>query len=259
MSDIRPYNDAARRSCIQVERGTDTVKFVPLDVENGLAVHECPKREFDDRFKPMADYPADKAVRLFVTYAQSIGATQEVMEYFSRIIKITEREIKMATTKKSAAVERVEKVTAKKTTLAAAVKAEKEQTAKTEGKPAPTTKRSGTKTSLPFEPDKTAPTKANDKAKASLAVKPESVKPKTAPAAKAKPAEKPTTLKKGPSKAVNAEYKSASKMFEALVLEQVLTDDEIFAAVQKKFGLDEKKRSYVGWWKSHLRREGKLQ
>lgn len=205
MSDIRPYNDAARRSCIQVERGIDTVKFVPLDIDNGLVVVTCSKREFDDRFKPMTDYPAAKAVKLYVEYAQSIGATVEVMEYFSKAIKVTEREFKMATTKTSAAADRTTKISAAK---AAADKATKAEQA------------------------------AQPKATKAAA--------KTAPA---KPAAK--------GKAGETEYGSAAQMFQGLIMEGKLTDDEIFAQVQKKFGLDDKKRSYVNWYRNHLKKDGK--
>lgn len=75
------------------------------------------------------------------------------------------------------------------------------------------------------------------------------------PAAKStkKPAAKKST-KKSPAK---AKKPSASQMFQQLIMEQKLTDDEIFAAVQKQFGLDDKKRNYVGWYRAYLKREGK--
>jgi len=52
------------------------------------------------------------------------------------------------------------------------------------------------------------------------------------------------------------EYKSAAAMFQGLILEGKLTDDEIFAAVQEQFGLDDKKRSYVGWYRNKLKKDG---
>lgn len=222
MSDIRPYNDAARRSCIQVERGIDTVKFVPLDIDNGLVVVTCSKREFDDRFKPMTDYPAAKAVKLYVEYAQSIGATVEVMEYFSKAIKVTEREFKMATTKTSAAADRTTKISAAK---AAADKATKAEQAAQPNATKPTAKAPATKTPP---------------------------KPVEKPATKAPAAKAPVKGKAG-----ETEYGSAGQMFQGLIMEGKLTDDEIFAQVQKKFGLDDKKRSYVNWYRNHLKKDGK--
>jgi len=49
---------------------------------------------------------------------------------------------------------------------------------------------------------------------------------------------------------------SASAMFQALLLAGELSDDKIFQKVQKKFGLDDKKRSYVAWYRNHLKKKG---
>ena len=50
---------------------------------------------------------------------------------------------------------------------------------------------------------------------------------------------------------------SAASMFQSLLLEGKHTDDAIFAKVAAKHGLDEKKRSYVGWYRNYLRKSGK--
>jgi len=73
--------------------------------------------------------------------------------------------------------------------------------------------------------------------------------PKKTPAAK-----KPVTRRAKPTS--TGEYKSAAAMFQGLILEGKLTDDEIFAAVQEQFGLDDKKRSYVGWYRNKLKKDG---
>ncbi len=59
---------------------------------------------------------------------------------------------------------------------------------------------------------------------------------------------------KGP----DGEYKSSSGMFKGLLLEGKLSDDEIFKAVQKKFGLDDGKRGYISWNRGWLIRNGLL-
>lgn len=49
---------------------------------------------------------------------------------------------------------------------------------------------------------------------------------------------------------------SASAMFQELIMAGKMTDDEIFAAVQEKFGLPDKKRNYVPWYRNHLKKAG---
>lgn len=68
------------------------------------------------------------------------------------------------------------------------------------------------------------------------------------PVVKAKPAEKPA--KTGEKKM------SAAQMFQDLIMAGKLTDDQIFEKVQAEFGLDEKKRGYVKWYRNHLKKQG---
>lgn len=50
---------------------------------------------------------------------------------------------------------------------------------------------------------------------------------------------------------------SAASMFKELILKGSQTDDQIFAEVQKKFQLDDTKRSYVAWYRNSLKKAGK--
>ena len=68
------------------------------------------------------------------------------------------------------------------------------------------------------------------------------------PVVKAKPAAKPA--KAGEKKM------SAAQMFQDLIMAGKLTDDQIFEKVQAEFGLDEKKRGYVKWYRNHLKKQG---
>lgn len=68
------------------------------------------------------------------------------------------------------------------------------------------------------------------------------------PAVKVKPAAKPA--KAGEKKP------SAAQMFQDLIMAGKLTDDQIFEKVQAEFGLDEKKRGYVKWYRNHLTKQG---
>ncbi len=83
---------------------------------------------------------------------------------------------------------------------------------------------------------KKAETKKAAPAKAAKAVK-------TAPAAKKKE-------DTGERKA------SAASRFKELIMEGKKTDDQIFAVVQKEFGLDESKKSYVKWYRNDLTKKG---
>lgn len=49
---------------------------------------------------------------------------------------------------------------------------------------------------------------------------------------------------------------SAASRFKELIMAGKLTDDKIFEAVQKEFGLDDSKRSYVAWYRNQLRKDG---
>lgn len=50
---------------------------------------------------------------------------------------------------------------------------------------------------------------------------------------------------------------TAAAMFQELIMAGSLTDDKIFAKVKDKFGLDDKKRSYVAWYRNKLIKDGK--
>jgi Golgi nucleoside diphosphatase len=58
-----------------------------------------------------------------------------------------------------------------------------------------------------------------------------------------------------PAKAVEKKP-SAAQMFQDLIMAGKLTDDQIFEKVQAEFGLDEKKRGYVKWYRNHLKKQG---
>ena len=197
-SGIIPCYDRQRRTCIQVERTGTHVKYIPLDVNEGLQVVTATANEFDQRYEPMVNYPAEKACQLFLNYSQTIGATKEALGYLGQIVNVSKQEADMATTKKTAAAE------------------------KAAAKPA-------AKKAAPAKP----------------------VATKAAPAkAAAKPAAKPAAKKDGEKKM------SAAQMFQDLIMQGKLTDDQIFEKVQAQFGLDEKKRGYTKWYRNHLKKQG---
>lgn len=101
--------------------------------------------------------------------------------------------------------------------------------------------------------------KATAKTTAKAAVK-KTVAEKVAPAKKS--TAKGKTVAAKPAKtaapvATGAKKETAAQLFQDLIMEGKLTDAQIFAKVQDKFGLDEKKRGYVKWYRSHLAKQGK--
>jgi hypothetical protein len=79
------------------------------------------------------------------------------------------------------------------------------------------------------------------------------------PPPKAVKPEKPTKEPKAAAPKEPKEKKpSAASRFQELILKpEGRTDDEIFAAVQKEFGLPDEKRSYVSWYRNYLKKQGK--
>lgn len=184
--------DRNRRTCILLERSESCVKYVALDVENGLDVTSADPRDFDRDYKPMVDYPVERAAKLYVEYSRGLGATEQVMRMLAKLTTVSNEDIEMATKKKAARA-------------AAPVKTAKKAAAE--------------------KPAKTA------KGKAGKA-----------------PAEKKERAPRGPT---------AASRFQELIMEGKKTDDQIFAIVQKEFGLDDSKRSYVKWYRNYLTKQGK--
>jgi hypothetical protein len=190
------------RTAIAVYRDADCVQYIPMDA-NGFDVFEAQCKDFDNEYKPLKDYPPERAARLFAGYATSIGATKEALTCLGNLTTISEQEFHMATAKKAA----------------------------------------NTKADAPA---KAAATKLSTPAKAPVGKAPAA--PVKAAVANAKPA--------AVAKEKSAKGPSAASRFQALIMEGKLTDDKIFETVQKEFNLDDSKRSYVAWYRNHLKKKG---
>lgn len=95
-----------------------------------------------------------------------------------------------------------------------------------------------------------------EKPAATKAAKPAAKKAAPVKTAKAeKPAAKAAKPAAKPAKAGEKKM-SAAQMFQDLIMAGKLTDDQIFEKVQAEFGLDEKKRGYVKWYRNHLKKQG---
>lgn len=79
---------------------------------------------------------------------------------------------------------------------------------------------------------------------------------KTVAAKTTKTAAKPTG-RQAAAAAKKEKGVSAAQRFQDLIMAGKLTDDKIFETVQKEFGLDDNKRSYVRWYRNSLIKQGK--
>jgi len=204
--------DHQRRTCLQVERLNGVIKYIPLDITGGLRVQTMSASEFDRRYQPMVNYPAEKAAQLYLGYSQNIGASEEALGYLGQVVNVSKQEFEMATKKQQAAEQPEEKRTTK---------------GRRETNGAEKTAKAGRRTTDPV----VAPVK---------------------PAKAAK-----TTAAKAPAAKAGEKKPSAAQMFQDLIMAGKLTDDQIFEKVQAEFGLDEKKRGYVKWYRNHLKKQGK--
>lgn len=184
--------DHQRRTAIAVAHEDSMVQFIPLSYENGLQLESLNMGDFA-RLYPTAmdDYPVERAAVLYVQYSHQIGASTAALDALGQFVKLSAKDIEMAT---------------------------KTPSAKT-GKPAAAAKK----------------------------------------ATSAKPARTP----KEPTepKEPRAPRENASQMFRDLIVGQAtgenkFSDDQIFARVQKRYGLDDNKRSYVSWYRGDCVRKG---
>lgn len=151
-----------------------------------------PADRFDQVFTQMVNYPAEKAARLYVSYARQIGASKAALEALGQLTTVTKEDTTMATAKKA--------------------------------------------------------TKANNPT-----VKPAA---KGEPATKAAKTPKPAAAEGKTTGPKPVRGPSAAQRFQELIREGKWTDDQIFAKVQEEFGLDDKKRSYVNWYRNYMRKSG---
>lgn len=208
--------DHQRRTCIKVESNGAQVKFIPLDITDGLAVSIISEEIFNQRFKPMDGYPIEKACQLYLGYSQNIGATQESLDYIGKVINITNEEYNMATAKNQS------KLVAPSNKTKKVVSGVEKSTKKS---------MSDKEVEVGFT--------------SGPSVKIKSVEVKSNKTPKNKVPKK-TSVKK----------LSASQVFKNLIMAGKLTDLQIFDQVKAEFGLDDSKRGYVKWYRNHLKKQG---
>lgn len=67
----------------------------------GIDVQREAVKNFDGRYKPLPDYPIDRAAKLYAEYATDIGGSKEAMDELAKLTNLSAKEIEMATAKKA--------------------------------------------------------------------------------------------------------------------------------------------------------------
>jgi|WetSurMetagenome_2_1015567.scaffolds.fasta_scaffold187115_1 hypothetical protein len=234
--------DRQRRTCIEITRGAE-VKYVLLS-QTGILLDKLPVSKFDAEFGVRyPDYPVDKAARNYVTFARNLGATEEALKELVKLIpKDITKEIQMIV-EKGAAKERVE-----------AAKAASKK--KSDEQKALTPKERDLAKKAFFGDKKAAEQLTKVTAKKSKAGVPWD-EPKAKKSATKVEKVKPTKVDKTKPASTKEKKPSASQMFCDLIMAGKLTDDQIFTKVQDAFGLDDKKKGYVKWYRANLIKQGK--
>lgn len=274
MSKIRlePYYDRGRHTVLKVEDDGKQVKYIPLNVSEGLMVVTTTQDKFKADYKPIPNYPIAKAVDLFVGYAKTLGATKEVMQLLSTVVTITEDDIKLATNRHQV-VNNLAQAKSKKPLVEPASCLPKQQSAAQmfkdlimEGRLSDDEIFKQVQINFGIDDSKLSYVKKyrnglikegkNPPAEvAPKAIKGISKPPKKGAERAKKIVETGVRIKSKPI--VDGEFKSAAAMFQGLIMAGKLTDLEIFSAVKEKFGIGDEKKGYVKWYRYNLKRHGK--
>jgi hypothetical protein len=190
------------RTCLVLELGA-RVRYVACEPDGGehYALVEKDLRAFNEEYPRRLDYDAGRCARLYVEYAQSLGASQDAMAALGALVAVKEAEVMAA----------VEKTKARRPGIGTATAA-RAQAAKKNGAAAPQA----------------------------------GVRPAPAQAAAAAGVRVPRERKKP----------TVQSRLRELVMKGTMTDDQIFAQVQREFKLPDKRRSYVSWTRGDLARRG---
>lgn len=217
---ISTYYDRQRRTCIVVEADKSNVSLVKLDTSAGLRISLMPVNLFEDVYSEVAGYPIHKAIEQYSEFARYCGAEKYVVDAFNSILDSEEKN----------------GVNVKLTRL------KLQQVKLLDGKAA--------KPADDTPPWDDEPSVDN---------------PKPTKKGKTAMARQPKTLVKVPSSSATSNTgsikqprRTAASAFKDLILTGQYSDDEIFATVQKEFGLDDSKRSYVAYYRRELKNKGLL-
>lgn len=216
------YQDRQRRTCIVVDADDQDYYLVKLDTSSGLRVLTMPVDQFEDNFSEIKGYPIHKSIEQYAEFARYCGASQEVIDKFNSILNDEE--------KKGVDVS----LTRLKLQQVKLLDGKVAQTKSTESDDTPPWDTG----EEDVQPTKKGKTKMARQPKASLKV----------------PSNSATTN----TGSIKQPRRTAASVFKDLILTGQYSDDEIFATVQKEFGLDDSKRSYVAYYRRELKNKGLL-
>lgn len=220
------YQDHQRRTCIVVDADNEDYSLVKLDTSLGLRISTMPVDQFEDAFTEIEGYPIHKAIEQYSEFARYCGATQDVVGKFNYILDAEEKK----------------GVDVKLTRL------KLQQVKLLDGKAAKTQSDASADDTPPWNDDE--PSVDNPKP---------TKKGKTAMARQPKTAVKvPSSSATTNTGSIKQPRRTAASAFKDLILTGQYSDDEIFATVQKEFGLDDSKRSYVAYYRRELKNKGLL-
>lgn len=93
---VAPCYDFNRHTILRVMQSDNFVKFIPLDIVEGLKIKTSGVKEFNSMYKEIPDYTIEKACGLFVNYARTLGATKEVMDILCTFSHVSAEDIELA-------------------------------------------------------------------------------------------------------------------------------------------------------------------
>ena len=219
---ISTYYDRQRRTCIVVASDKSNVSLVKLDTSAGLRISLMPVDLFEDVYSEVAGYPIHKAIEQYSEFARYCGAEKYVIDAFNSILDDEE--------KKGVDVS----LTRLKLQQVKLLDGKVAQTKSTESDDTPPWNTN----EEDVQPTKKGKTKMARQPKASLKV--------------------PSTSATTNTGSIKQPRRTAASAFKDLILTGQYSDDEIFATVQKEFGLDDSKRSYVAYYRRELKNKGLL-
>lgn len=91
-------HDHNKHTCIQIDRDNGIVRYIPLDISEGLRILRSSSAEFDHKYKLMVNYPVERAAKLYLSYGSNIGITKEASKILSHIANV-DKEFIMPTKK----------------------------------------------------------------------------------------------------------------------------------------------------------------
>jgi hypothetical protein len=98
------YKDFNSRTAILIKIVGAEATFVMREPDSTFELYTQEVHKFKDRWTLDEGYPVERAARLYIGYAQNLGASPEAVAALATLVTITEKEQQMAITKKKPGV-----------------------------------------------------------------------------------------------------------------------------------------------------------